>query len=135
MSVTSLYPVLMSADPGATGAFFRRWFGLELVFTSDWYVSLRTGTSELAVVAADHPTVPSGFGVPARGVLVNVEVDDVDDRHARMVVDGGLPELLSLRSEAFGQRHFITAAPGDVLVDVITPIPPTGEFAAAYLDV
>jgi hypothetical protein len=29
--------------------------------------------------------------------------------------------------EAFGQRHFIT-----LLVDVITPIPPTEEFAAAF---
>jgi hypothetical protein len=87
---------------------------------------------ELATVAAAHPTVPDGYRDPARGVIVNVEVDDVDERHRRMIIDGGLPELLPLRSEAFGQRHFITAAPGNVMVDVITPIPPTGEFAAAF---
>lgn len=131
MRVTSLYPVLLSGDPTRTSAFFREWFALETTFAADWYVSMRTGSSELATVAATHPTVPVGYRDPARGVIVNVEVDDVDALHQRMVVAAGLPELLALRSEAFGQRHFITLAPGDVLVDVITPIPPTGEFAAA----
>ena len=131
MTITSLYPVLLSTDPGRSSAFFREWFGLETTFAADWYVQLRTGAYELAVVEAAHPTVPDGFRDPARGVIVNVEVDDVDAVHRRLVVEGGLPELLSLRSEEFGQRHFITLAPGDVLVDVITPIPPTGAYADA----
>ena len=38
----------------------------------------------------------------------------------------------ALTDEAFGQRHFITADPNGVLIDVITPIPPSAEFAAAY---
>ena len=40
--------------------------------------------------------------------------------------------VLPLRSEDFGQRHFIVSDPGGVLVDVITPIEPSVEFAAAY---
>jgi catechol 2,3-dioxygenase-like lactoylglutathione lyase family enzyme len=132
MTVLSLYPVLLSSDLARTSDFFQRWFGLETTFAADWYVSLRTGAFELATVTATHPTVPDGYRDPARGVIVNVEVDDVDEQHRRMIIDGGLPELLSLRSEAFGQRHFITTAPGNVMVDVITPIPPTGEFAAAF---
>jgi catechol 2,3-dioxygenase-like lactoylglutathione lyase family enzyme len=132
MTVTSLYPVLLSTDPERSGAFFRDWFGLQTTFAADWYVSLRTGSWDLAMVEASHPTVPDGYREPARGVLVNVEVDDVDEVHRRMIVEGGLPELLSLRSEAFGQRHFITLAPGDVMVDVITEIPPTAEYAEAF---
>ena len=46
----------------------------------------------------------------------------------------GLPILLSLRDEAFGQRHFITKDPNGVLIDIIKPIPPTGEFAAQYVE-
>ncbi len=30
------------------------------------------------------------------------------------------------------QRHFIIEAPGGVLIDVIEPIEPSPEFAAAY---
>lgn len=132
MTLTSLYPVLLSSDPDRTSTYFRKWFGMETTFAADWYVSLKAGSMELATVEATHPTVPEGYRDSARGVIVNVEVDDVDALHERMIVDAGLPELLPLRSEAFGQRHFITLAPGDVLVDVITPIPPTGEFADAY---
>jgi catechol 2,3-dioxygenase-like lactoylglutathione lyase family enzyme len=64
-------------------------------------------------------------------VLLNLEVDDVDAVHERLRA-AGLPILRSLRDEAFGQRHFITADPNGVLIDVIRPIPPTGEFVAQY---
>jgi hypothetical protein len=37
-----------------------------------------------------------------------------------------------LRDEDFGQRHFITADPNGVLIDVIKPIPPSAEFAELY---
>ena len=36
--------------------------------------------------------------------------------------------------EPFGQRHFITADPNGVMIDVIKPIPPSAEFAAQYAD-
>jgi hypothetical protein len=44
----------------------------------------------------------------------------------------GLPILLPLRDEAFGQRHFITRDPNGVLIDIIKPIPPSGEFVQQY---
>ena len=47
--------------------------------------------------------------------------------------EAGLTILQELRDEAFGQRHFITVDPNGVLIDVITPIPPSAEFAAQYL--
>jgi hypothetical protein len=59
-----------------------------------------------------------------------VEVDDVDAEHAR--VRDQVRVVLPLRSEAFGERHFIAEGPDGVLVDVITPIPPSGEFADAF---
>ena len=56
---------------------------------------------------------------------------------ADQCLDGGLRELgqssvLPIRSEAFGQRHFIVPGPDGVLIDVITNIPPEGEFTGAY---
>ncbi|WP_114559998.1 VOC family protein [Desertihabitans aurantiacus] len=127
--ITSLYPVLMSTDVPATAGFFRDAFGLETVFETDWYVSLEHAAWELAVVHAEHPTVPAGHRTPAAGLLVNVEVDDVDAEHARLVGERGLEVALELRTEDFGQRHFIVVAPGGVLVDVIQPIPYSGAYA------
>jgi hypothetical protein len=48
-------------------------------------------------------------------------------------VAAGLPILLSLRDEDFGQRHFITGDPNGVLIDIIKPIPPSAEYEAGYL--
>ncbi|MFS0705392.1 hypothetical protein AB6N23_12795 [Cellulomonas sp. 179-A 9B4 NHS] len=58
-------------------------------------------------------------------MLVNLEVDDAEHERVRDLVRVVLP----LRSVSFGQRHFIAEGPDGVLVDVITPIPPTGEYA------
>ncbi|MFE2770938.1 VOC family protein [Microbacterium resistens] len=137
MSVTSLYPVLMSSDVAVAARFYRDELGFEVSFESDWYVSLRVpgrdgAVFELAILDRAHETIPAPFRAAVRGVLVNVEVDDVDAVHARLVGERGCDVALPLRDEAFGQRHFIVIAPDGVLVDVIQPIEPAPEFAGAY---
>lgn len=95
-------------------------------------MSLRLGSWELAVLASGHPTVPQAYrDRTAAGVLLNIEVDDVDAVHDRLVA-AGLTPVLALRSEDFGQRHAIFPAPDGVLVDVIAPIPPTGAYAEQF---
>ncbi|MFI7075863.1 VOC family protein [Micromonospora sp. NPDC049903] len=132
MTVTSFYPVLTSQDVAAAAGFYRRTLGFESTYESDWYVSLRLGTFELAILAHDHPTIPDGYRKLPRGVIVNLEVDDVDAVHARLTDEAGLTPVLAIRDEDFGQRHFIVAAPDGVLLDVIQPIPPRGEYQDAY---
>ncbi|GAC67927.1 VOC family protein [Gordonia soli] len=134
MSVTSFYPVLMSSDVAAAARFYRDLLGFEVTFGTDWYVSLRLGAFELALVDHGHPTIPDGFRATPRGVIVNLEVEDVDAVHERLTGPGGLTPTLALRDEDFGQRHFIVEAPDGVLLDVITPIAPSAEFIAAFAD-
>jgi uncharacterized glyoxalase superfamily protein PhnB len=135
MTTTSCYPVLMTDDVTGAADFFRDHFGFTTTFEADWYVSLvhpDDGAGEIAVLDPAHTTVPVGYGALAAGVLVNLEVDDVDDVYRRLVLDGPLEAVLPLRSEAFGQRHFIVRGPGASLVDVITEIEPGAEFSAAF---
>lgn len=131
--LTGCYPVLATADVAAARDFWTRHFGFGIVFDSDWYVSLRRDGFELAVLDRTHPTIPESHrDTAAAGVLVNVEVDDVDAEWERLVGGAGLPVALALRSEDFGQRHFIVRGPDGVLVDVITEIPPSAEYAEAF---
>ncbi|WP_181777548.1 VOC family protein [Amycolatopsis pittospori] len=132
MRLTSFYPVVMTDRLAETRDFYRDHFGFELTFEADWYVSLKRGEWELAILVPGHDTIPAGFGKPVQGLLLNFEVEDVDAEHRRLVVEAGLPEALSLRSEEFGQRHFIVADPNGVLIDVIQEIPPTGEYAEQF---
>lgn len=134
MKVSSYYPVIMTGDVNGTAAFYRRHFGFVALFESDWYVHLQLegdASVNLAVLDGDHETIPAPGRGRAAGLLLNFEVDDVDAVHQRLVA-AGLPVLRSLRDEDFGQRHFITADPNGVLIDIITPIAPSADYAAQY---
>ncbi|MEU8760110.1 VOC family protein [Streptomyces sp. NPDC048659] len=137
-TLTGFYPVLATRDVAASRDFYTRHLGFEVTFEADWYVSLRRPDApqyELALLDHAHPTVPEGHRAALQGgLLLNFEVADVDAEHHRLVTVAGLPEALSLRTEEFGQRHFIVAAPDGVLIDVITVVPPSGEYAAHYTE-
>lgn len=135
MQLNSVYPVLCSNKLAETAAFYVEHFGFTRTFEADWYISLRHGTApqyELAIVDPTHPSVPAAGQRPVAGLLLNFEVDDVDAVYAQLITSAGLPVLRDIRSEEWGQRHFITADPNGVLIDVITTIPASGEYAAQY---
>ena len=139
MRLSSFYPVIAANDVAAVRDFYVDHFSFTVVFDAGWYVSLRRDADaadlpayELAILDAAHPTLPEGHHQPVAGLLLNFEVDDVDAEHERLVTRAGLEPVLSLRSEDFGQRHFVVSDPAGVLVDVITEIPPSAEFAQHF---
>ncbi|MEW9617118.1 VOC family protein [Shinella sp. S4-D37] len=134
MKTTSYYPVIMTDDVAGTAAFYEKHFRFEALFTSDWYIHLQSSEDEkvtLAVLDGRHETIPAAGRGKVSGLLLNFEVEDVDTVYAA-VRAAGLPILLAIRDEDFGQRHFITADPNGVLIDVIKPIPPKGDYAVMY---
>ena len=134
MKSTSYYPVLMTDDVAGTAAFYVEHFRFQPMFDSDWYVHLQSSESKrvnLAILQGDHETIPAEGRGKTSGLILNFEVEDVDGVYERLEA-AGLPILLPLRDEAFGQRHFITRDPNGVLIDVIKPIPPSAEFAAQF---
>lgn len=134
MKSTSYYPVIMTSDVAATTAFYCAHFGFKVLFESDWYVHLQSAEDahvELAILDGNHETIPAVARGRVSGLLLNFEVADVDAIYAACR-SAGLPILREIRDEDFGQRHFITADPNGVLIDIIKPIPPSAEFAAMY---
>ncbi|QYR21068.1 VOC family protein [Paenibacillus sp. sptzw28] len=138
MKVSSFYPVILTDQVAATATFYTEHFGFEKVFEADWYTSLKkSGTDipfELAVLDAAHPTIPNAYRTKTRGLILNFEVDDVDAEYERLIGNAELPVVLDIRSEDFGQRHFITSDPNGILIDVITVIPPSNDFSSQYVE-
>lgn len=135
MKVSSFYPVVLTEQVASTAQFYMEHFGFEKVFEADWYVSLKMpGNIELAILDAAHPTIPDAYRTKVKGLILNFEVDNVDAEYERLIGEAKLPLELDIRSEAFGQRHFITSDPNGVLIDVITVIPPTNEFNSQYVE-
>lgn len=134
MKCTQFYPVILTDDVAGTAMFYREHFHFAPAFESDWYVHLQSKEDEsvnIAILQGDHETIPECGRGHTAGLILNFEVADVDTEYERLEA-AVLPVLLPLRDEAFGQRHFITQDPNGVLIDVITPIPPSPEFLAQY---
>ncbi|MGH0028268.1 MAG: VOC family protein [Myxococcota bacterium] len=131
----SLFPLTTSPDLSADRDFYTGLLGFEVVFESDWYVQLRhpdNPAAQVAFITPGHESVPEGYREASRGVVVTVEVDDVDALLERAEAMG-LPIVQPLRDEAWGQRHFMTHDPAGLLVDVVKLTPPAGEYAAGYV--
>lgn len=136
MSLSSFYPVICTRHLEESTSFYTTHFGFEITFEADWYVSLRRPEPpyyELALLDPDHDSVPVGHRTPVAGLLLNFEVEDVDAEHDRLVKQAGLKPARDIRTEEWGQRHFIVADPNGVLIDIITPTPPSEDFAKHYL--
>lgn len=133
MKMMALYPLLLVTDVEGTAQFYEQHLGFTRVFSSDWYVHLRSPAEqvyELAVIAYDHDTIPEAGRKPTSGLLLSFEVQDAAVEYARMVA-AGVTVAQPLRDEIFGQRHFIAADPNGILLDIITPIEPDPEWLKA----
>ncbi len=134
MKINSLYPVITTDKLETTKEFYKTYLDLFVTFDSDWYVSMRTQHKplfELALLDYKHPSLPEAFQHPASGVLINLEVRDVDavyDRFGSL----GIEMVLDIRSEEWGQRHFIVQDPNGILIDVIQNIDAEGEYKEQY---
>jgi uncharacterized glyoxalase superfamily protein PhnB len=137
MKIKSFYPVLMTSDVKALRDFYCEYFGFMPTFEADWYVSLQKiqpeGVIELALLESGHATIPAGHRTEARGLILNFEVEDARREYERLVKQAKLEELMTLRDEEFGQRHFIVQDPAGNLIDIIENIAPGQAFTDNYV--
>lgn len=135
MKINSFYPVILTRDVPGSKDFYLKHFPFEVTFDAGWYVSLKAKQEfpfELALLEPGHATIPERFRSALNGGLIlNFEVEDADAEYSRLKRDG-LPIHLEIRSEDFGQRHFITSDPNGILIDIIQIIPPSEEYAKQY---
>jgi catechol 2,3-dioxygenase-like lactoylglutathione lyase family enzyme len=123
--MNSLFPDVCSDDPKASRDFYAALFGFETVFENAWYVQMHLPERpavQIAFVQREHDSVPAPWRVRPQGVLVTVELDDVDACHARACALG-LAIVYPLVREVWGQRHFMVADPNGLLVDVVQLVP------------
>ncbi|MGB7183953.1 MAG: VOC family protein [Burkholderiaceae bacterium] len=134
MKCTQYYPVIQTLDVAASSAFYQQHFGFEPAFDSDWYVHLQLAGDpavNLALVQAEHETVPKANRGVTSGLILSFEVADATQEFERLT-ELGLDMASQLKDEAFGQRHFMVRDPNGILIDIIEPIEPSAEFLEQY---
>ena len=131
----AIHSMIRVLDEARSVDFYRRAFGLDIAQRLDFptftlvYLANPETEFELELTINKDRTEPYQLG-DGYGHLA-FSVDDLDAEHARLLAEGLTP-ILPLRSEDFGQRHFILQGPEGVLIDIITPIPPSADFASDF---
>ena len=135
MTLSAVYPVLTTDRLEESRRFYVELLELETVFDSEWFVQMvsRDRRAQLGLLVRGHDSLPLAFASDVTaGMLVTVEVDNVNEVHRR-AARMGVPIELSLRDEEWGQRHFIARDPNGIAVDVVQVIAVTSaEIAAQY---
>lgn len=134
--MNSLYPVICVKSVESSKRYYTSLLDFNTVFELDWYIQLQSPADEnlqLAFVQRGHQSVPKQFQKTPKGVIVTVEVEDVDTLYQK-ALDMQYDIALELKDEDWGQRHFMAVDPDGLLVDIVKMIPPSGEFLAAHED-
>lgn len=129
MLITRVLPIILAEDVAKVRDFYVSLLGFEIAFDSDWFANLKAPGNEAAEIAIwqrDHDLVPPTIRGQGAGVI-NFVVDDVDQVFAE-AEQLGLPIILGLRDEPYGQRRFLTSDPAGTVVDVSTPIAMSPEL-------
>jgi catechol 2,3-dioxygenase-like lactoylglutathione lyase family enzyme len=122
MNVTRMLPNICTDRMDETRDFYASLLGFVVRFEhAGWYIQLSSPTNpqlQLGIVRRDHAFTPKAFQQPAQGVIISVQVEDVDAAYAD-AVKRGFTIADELRDEEFGMRHFMVADPNGVLVNVL----------------
>ena len=122
MSVTRLLPNICTDRMEETRDFYVNLLGFVVgTVHPGWYIQLVSPTDprlQLGIVRRDAEFTPKAFQRPAQGVIISIEVDDVDAVHAA-AVKRGFTIAQGLSTQDFGMRHFMVVDPNGLLVNVL----------------
>jgi uncharacterized glyoxalase superfamily protein PhnB len=74
---------------------------------------------QIGIMRRDHEFTPKDFQHAAQGVIISVQVEDVDATYA-VVLKRGFRIVQELRDESFGMRRFMVADPNGLLVNMFS---------------
>jgi catechol 2,3-dioxygenase-like lactoylglutathione lyase family enzyme len=123
IAVTRLLPNICTDRMEETREFYAALLGFVVAFEHQgWYIQLASPTNpqfQIGIMRRDHEFTPPAFQQAAQGVIISVQVDDVDATYAA-VVNRGFGIAHELRDESFGMRRFMVADPNGLLVNVFS---------------
>ena len=132
---TDRYPIIVTPKMKACARFYLEHLGFSIVFEASWFTLLHAegATASIAFMTPDHPSAPPGPETySGKGMCFELQVDDARAAHAEFKARG-LPVVLPLTDEPFGQRRFGFFDPSGLWVDVVEQIEPAKGFWDRYM--
>jgi uncharacterized glyoxalase superfamily protein PhnB len=117
------FPLFIVKDIQPISKYLQEKFGYTAIFEEDWYIQLENEGQELGLMIENSKNQPQFLHKPfnGTGVVLTIEVENVDEFYKNFEKD---EIIYKLKTEDFGQRHFIIKAPQGIIIDVIEYISP-----------
>lgn len=123
IAVTRLLPNIATDRMEETRDFYRELLGFVVGFEHEgWYIQMASPTNpqlQIGIMRLDHEFTPTAFQHPAQGVIISVQVEDVDAAYSE-VRERGFEIARELCDESFGMRRFMVADPNGLLVNLFS---------------
>lgn len=136
MIFEDVYPVFVTKDLKTSRDFYIKWFNMQVVFESGFFVLLATPEEKprsIAFLSEVHPSSPpSSPAMNAQaGVFLTLQVSDARSDFERLK-KAGLKINYEVKDEPWGQRRFGVIDPNGMYVDVVQQIDPVPGFWEKY---
>ena len=136
MKYQDIYPVFVTKDLNACKEFYGKWFNMQPVFESSFFIMLVSAdesTKTIGFLGEIHPSSPPN--IPAMneqaGVFLTLQVEDAKADFERLK-KAGLKIHYELKDEPWGQRRFGVIDPNGMYIDVVQQIEPEKGFWDKY---
>lgn len=133
MKINKLSPIVTTEKLDDVRAFYTRHLGFKVSFDyPGGYLGLRSIQDETLEISFMTPC-EHGQPYDGHGVTLCLEVDDVDAEHQRLS-QAGVPIVVPIKDNPWGDRSFISVDPVGVSIYVYSPTEPTEEFQQCLKD-
>lgn len=123
ITVTRLLPNICTDKMEETRDFYSKLLGFVVGFEHQgWYIQMASPTHpqlQIGIVRRDHEFTPKAYQDSAKGVIISVQVEDVDSAYAA-VRERGFRIAQPISEERFGMRRFMVADPNGLLVNLFS---------------
>ncbi|SPC06527.1 VOC family protein [Cupriavidus oxalaticus] len=123
MNVTRLLPNICTDLMTETRDFYAELLGFVVGFEHQgWYIQMASPIHpqlQIGIVRRDHAFTPTAFQHPSQGVIISVQVKNVDAAYTD-ALKRGFPIAQELRDEDFGMRRFMVPDPNGLLVNIFS---------------
>ena len=120
MNIYTLHTVICTDKLVKTVNFYEDFFDFYPVFETDDHVIMQRGDdvrSQIAVVDANHETLPEGFRKVTSGLMLNFPVDDIQKSYEHFYYEG-IDMASELQAAPCGQSYFMMRDPNDNLITI-----------------
>ena len=131
---TGFFPVLTTSKLKECSAFYTQYFGFNVAFEAEWYIHLISENGiQLGFLQSNHSSQPEFLhkSYSGDGVIYSFEVRDVDQEYEKLR-NAKVPILLDVKTEDWGQRHFMIKDPSGMVLDVVQATEPSDEYKDQY---